>query len=383
MDGFLRRHAARILGFAAALAALASLVTFHPLDPTLTNLRYPKDGVGNWLGYSGALLGGSLVEAFGIAALLVPLLIANLFFTARNRPAWHRYGLHGASILLVVAAALGLRLDVPALGLRGPGLVGWTAGQWLRATAGVWPGMALLAFALAYSLNRVIYAPQLRRILGDAQILSGFGVRQLSARGAAWWRLARPQTGWAWHELLMLPPQGLLFAAGWLWERGIAGPLLRPIRRALQGWRERRYSVARVKSNPAAPMVPASAFTPSEQPRFHALPIGQIQDTFAHWLEEPPPGAGTPPASEIASYSVPGQESPTPPSEAPLLPRSPQPPVPTGSGDRVARWEEYLRRYKENLDLDWDERSWKRKRLEELSQDREEGDAPNVPHSPK
>jgi hypothetical protein len=49
----------------------------------------------------------------------------------------------------------------------------------------------------------------------------------------------------------------------------------------------------------------------------------------------------------------------------------------------VARWEEYLRRYKENLDLDWDERSWKRKRLEELAQEGEADPGGRVGPPPK
>jgi hypothetical protein len=69
---WLSRRLGLYLGLAFALASLVALLSFAPQDPTFTNLRFPKDGIANWLGYPGALAAGSLVEAFGWATLLLP-----------------------------------------------------------------------------------------------------------------------------------------------------------------------------------------------------------------------------------------------------------------------------------------------------------------------
>ena len=43
-------------------------------DPTVFNQLYPSEGVQNWVGLIGALIGGSLLEIFGPSALLLPWL---------------------------------------------------------------------------------------------------------------------------------------------------------------------------------------------------------------------------------------------------------------------------------------------------------------------
>ena len=43
-------------------------------DPTVFNQLYPSEGVQNWAGLIGALIGGSLLEIFGPSALLLPWL---------------------------------------------------------------------------------------------------------------------------------------------------------------------------------------------------------------------------------------------------------------------------------------------------------------------
>jgi hypothetical protein len=252
------------------------------------------------------------------------------------------------------------------------------------STAGFWPGTALLAFAAAYALAQVVYAPQLRRIFGDARILSGFGMRQAGVRLVSGWRQVRPQTGWAWHELPLLPLQGLLFAAGWTWERVLRRTLVRPVSDAVQGWRERRYSVARVKRGPAAPVVPAATYAPEEHTRLRPPAAPMASNAFADWLEEPEPMPTIAPLAAVpAAPAAPAPPPEAPPAVPPIRPLPTQVPDAARTGERVARWEEYLRRYKENLDLDWDERSWKRKRLEELAQDREEGDTAGAPSRAK
>ena len=56
------------------LAFFLSMLTADFLDPTVFNLLYPSEGVQNWTGLIGALIGGSLLEIFGPSALLLPWL---------------------------------------------------------------------------------------------------------------------------------------------------------------------------------------------------------------------------------------------------------------------------------------------------------------------
>ena len=56
------------------LALFLSMLTADFLDPTVFNLLYPSEGVQNWTGLIGALIGGSLLEIFGPSALLLPWL---------------------------------------------------------------------------------------------------------------------------------------------------------------------------------------------------------------------------------------------------------------------------------------------------------------------
>jgi hypothetical protein len=390
----LRKHAGRMAGLAGALLLLVSLLSFHPQDPTLTNLRYPKDGIGNWAGYPGALIGGSAVEGLGIAALLLPLLVANAALFSRNRPAWHRYIIHVAALTLAASAGIGLAGQAPALGLYGPGLLGWAAGQWMRDTLGMWPGAGALAFTGLYSLAQVVYTPLLRRGFGDAHVLLRFGMTRLWGRAIAAWRQARPQTGWAWHERVLLPVHGAALATGWLWEWGNRRPLIRPLGEVVLGWRERRYSVARIKAASPAAMAPVTPPTMRKPPRFLPGSAVPTESAFQDWLDEPDgvtrvdhaitptsaapllsAAAASPPASVHAESSVaPQVQGLSPPMEVPESASRP---------DRIARWEEYLRRYKENLDLHWDERAWKRKRLEELARDPGDAEAAMPPGAPK
>ena len=53
------------------LAFFLSMLTADFLDPTIFNLLYPSEGVQNWTGLVGALIGGSLLEIFGPSALLL------------------------------------------------------------------------------------------------------------------------------------------------------------------------------------------------------------------------------------------------------------------------------------------------------------------------
>ena len=132
------------IGLLSAGLLLASLLTFHPFDPTLTNLVQPGSGVKNALGLGGALLGGSLVEGLGAASLVLPLLIVNWAFNRRGRPGTGVYAFHGALLLIFAASLHGLVSADPLPSLAHAGLVGWAGGRWAEATTGIHGGAAIL-----------------------------------------------------------------------------------------------------------------------------------------------------------------------------------------------------------------------------------------------
>jgi len=56
------------------VALFLSMLSADFQDPTVFNQLYPSEGVQNWAGLMGALIGGSLLEIFGPSALLLPWL---------------------------------------------------------------------------------------------------------------------------------------------------------------------------------------------------------------------------------------------------------------------------------------------------------------------
>ena len=56
------------------VALFLSMLSADFQDPTVFNQLYPSEGVQNWAGLIGALIGGSLLEIFGPSALLLPWL---------------------------------------------------------------------------------------------------------------------------------------------------------------------------------------------------------------------------------------------------------------------------------------------------------------------
>ena len=71
-----------------ALLGGVALATAEFVDPTVFSPLTPPEGIHNWLGLPGALIGGSLLEIFGPPA---PLLF--WFLIPLSRPHWHRFSL--------------------------------------------------------------------------------------------------------------------------------------------------------------------------------------------------------------------------------------------------------------------------------------------------
>jgi len=86
-------------------ALLSSILTASFYDPTLFNLLSPSGGIQNGLGISGALLGGTLLELFGVASVSLAWFII-------SPPSRKRCG---CSLLLGIYYALVITLNLSIL----------------------------------------------------------------------------------------------------------------------------------------------------------------------------------------------------------------------------------------------------------------------------
>ena len=57
---------------------MMSVCTANFQDPTVLNQLYPSNGISNWTGLIGAIIGGSLLEVFGPSALLLAWLFIRI-----------------------------------------------------------------------------------------------------------------------------------------------------------------------------------------------------------------------------------------------------------------------------------------------------------------
>ena len=162
MDWNPARFWPKAFGLALALVSAAGLLSFDLNDPTFTNLRAHSQGIGNWIGLPGALLGGSLVEIFGSASLLIPLLILNWLVTSQGRPSIYAYLCWSVFLMAAVASFHGLLRPPMLPGVLDPGLAGWSARYWMALTTGPWAGGTLLVFIGLYAGNRLLFHPILR-----------------------------------------------------------------------------------------------------------------------------------------------------------------------------------------------------------------------------
>ena len=429
MDGFALRNWPKGVGALLALLLLLSLLSFHLQDPTLTNLRLPGGGIGNWLGLPGALLGGSLLELLGSAALGAPLLLLNWACVARGRPPLQRYAGWSAVLLLALAGLQGLAQPLGDPGLLSPGLAGAALAAWADLTTGRWPAAALLAYLGVRSAARAIYAPLVRTALRDARVFGAWFLREGWRGSTAGWLALRQRAG-RLQRVAEATAHGLKRQT----RRG-ARALLRRVLRApgtalvwtvesLLGGRA--PPLARIKARSAGAGAPGGAGRSGG--------AEAAADGFDHWLHGEALGAvpsepaaagataqGAAPrarpawardlswvaaADELAARSAPAAvaaiaagaaqapaaaavaESGDPGAAPDADPELAGPGAPAGAvaldgndyaferPEAEAAWRERFQRYARNLDLDWEEQLWKRKDDDPFAEPEEDPSGP-------
>jgi hypothetical protein len=171
----------------AGIICLLAIFSRHSLDPSPYNLFKSYDDIHNWLGFPGALIGGFLVDHWGTAAYVLPML---WMFTVYRRHLGLGWGLllDGLTVMLA-AAAVGLILAaVNRPLLQYTGLVGYLAGHHLSQ----FPGSLLcwsiiIGFAVRhwhdYRLNPQVPL-QIRSVLVVTVAISIDAMRFLAAQAS-------------------------------------------------------------------------------------------------------------------------------------------------------------------------------------------------------
>ena len=144
------------------LVLLLSMLTADFLDPTVFNQLYPSEGIRNWTGLVGALIGGSLLEIFGPSALLLPWLFVR---TALHQPR-QVSGLAGTYYAFVLVFLLSIIHEVVLLSgniktvklefFWQNGYAGRLAVNWLEHSIDLTLGLSALAVMLIFSIVRMI-----------------------------------------------------------------------------------------------------------------------------------------------------------------------------------------------------------------------------------
>lgn len=186
-----------------ALLGGVALATAEFVDPTVFSPLTPPEGIHNWLGLLGALIGGSLLEIFGPPT---PLLF--WFLIPLSRPHWHRFSLlsgwyHALLLcwLLSILHVLVLTLEhntVPFQGLWSYGYLGLLGSQWILQHLPHQEAAAVIGAVCFYLSVRIYTALPFLPILRGLALLTvtAFGL----AHGLPWQAILRGLYK-AWEEL--------------------------------------------------------------------------------------------------------------------------------------------------------------------------------------
>jgi S-DNA-T family DNA segregation ATPase FtsK/SpoIIIE len=165
-----------LLLFAGSLFTAASIISYSPSDPSLTN--YSLESSNNWMGPVGANLSAFVLDVLGFASWWIPFLLAAMgwslvFSTGRGNTPLARMLFGWTAMLLATSTALALStaagggVQAPVQASRG-GLVGLVLSDFLSNWCGVWGAILVVAvlfvagliastpFSLASTLTAVL-----------------------------------------------------------------------------------------------------------------------------------------------------------------------------------------------------------------------------------
>ena len=170
--------------FGLVLLLFLSMTSFAPHDPTLFNLLSSSEGIRNWMGIGGALVGGTLVELLGGSALWIPVLIFLRLITRRPQLTTKTYALLVFLVPLFSASLHGLFPNEPGLGLKYSGLIGMAGARWVEVSTGFWPGTGVLVWGLGYALVWVLAPAWSSALWTDVRLVVRFLARTVLHRSA-------------------------------------------------------------------------------------------------------------------------------------------------------------------------------------------------------
>lgn len=138
-----------------------SILTVDWNDPTFFNQVYPVDGIKNWFGVMGAIMGGTLIELFGPSIILFPWFLIRI-----SQPrVWHHSLLaawyHAIVIILMLSILHTLFQTQPPSGISEnfffhTGYIGILGKNWLDDTMGIELG-GMAAFVVLFFSSAKIY----------------------------------------------------------------------------------------------------------------------------------------------------------------------------------------------------------------------------------
>ncbi|MDH4246949.1 MAG: DNA translocase FtsK 4TM domain-containing protein [Deltaproteobacteria bacterium] len=399
---------------ALAAALLAAQLTFSYLDPTVSNLRLPSQGVRNLLGPPGALVGGTLVEWLGGWSLALPVLLALWAVTPRHRLRLPLWMIHAAVFMSSLSVLHTLAGGAPGPGLHAAGLAGWIGRRWVEMTLGIVPGAALLLVLVGISFSHLVSPGVILATAREAWVFLAFALRRVRGHRLASGQDVTLGGGWIsrWMTVLAGDRSRRLGSSLANFRFGLSHPL-----RALRIWREsRRLRGGRPRekgqgmkapqgagqppltdptlANRAAQEAPSQ--TPPQTPS-HTLaraqppvspggfPSAGASATATPKAASASPVAGTPSGprapSQAGGPSEPGRRLVETPGGSPPDPQAPGPVASTitateGSGEmpspapeEEAAWRQRFQRYVREARLEYQARPWRESGSEEDEDD--------------
>lgn len=164
------------------VALLLAITSADVYDPTLFHQLYPVDGLQNWLSLPGALIGGTLVELWGSASVLIPLLALYTLFSPKVRSYWRMFWSEQLLILTLLSVNQFFWVkDViysqrELFWLNHSGYLGMILAQWTVSWMGQVNGKILLGIVALIGVARLLFLLPLKSIASGVFVAVYFPV---------------------------------------------------------------------------------------------------------------------------------------------------------------------------------------------------------------